>query len=203
MTQVRWPNKFLEIHNLLKSIQGKIDNLNNSGDVQVLASQSSLIFQGWLLAITKALPGRSLVKADFSTWCKTMNCSFWKKLQARARALLASHALMFKCILSQVFSVGGLSTWGFGWGLPQVPLLRLGGLETVFLTITWYSVLFYPIVSLLSLSGLRVHSIIGTTWFCLSKWWTEHLPPSVLITWTDALTHEGNGTWKSKHFYWL
>ena len=29
MTQVRWPNKFLEIHNLLKSIQGKTDNLNN------------------------------------------------------------------------------------------------------------------------------------------------------------------------------
>ena len=83
MTQVRWPNKFLEIHNLPKSIQGKIDNLNNSGDVQVLASQSSLIFQAWLLAITKALPGRSLVKADFSTWCRDNKLQFLKKVAGK------------------------------------------------------------------------------------------------------------------------
>lgn len=181
MTQVRWTHKFLEIHNLPKSIQGKIDNLNNSGDVQLLASQSSLIFQAWLLAITKALPGRSLGKTDFSTWCRDNELQFLKKVAGKGSG--PAGKAMRLCL--DVFSargsqLGGLSTWGFGWGLPQVPLLRLGGLETVFLTITWYSVLFYPNVPLLSLSGLRVHSIIGTMWFCLSQWWTEHLPPSVL-----------------------
>lgn len=120
-----------------------------------------------------------------------MNCSFWKMLQARAQALLATHALIFRCILSQVFSVGGLSTWGFGWGLSQVPLLWLGGLETVFLTITWYSVLFYRNLPLLSLFSLKVHSIRGTIWFCLSQWWTEHLTPSVLIYLNQCIDSRG------------